>query len=83
MILWEKRTAILQGYELDASNMGGWMLDKHHVLDIQNGKTFFTLVNDNAVCVCVCVCECVRAVVGWKLQEVSNLKYSIKYSDED
>uniref|UniRef100_A0A8C8JLX7 Teneurin-3 n=1 Tax=Oncorhynchus tshawytscha TaxID=74940 RepID=A0A8C8JLX7_ONCTS len=37
VILWEKRTAILQGYELDASNMGGWMLDKHHVLDIQNG----------------------------------------------
>ncbi|XP_019901680.3 teneurin-3 isoform X3 [Esox lucius] len=37
LILWEKRTAILQGYELDASNMGGWILDKHHVLDIQNG----------------------------------------------
>uniref|UniRef100_A0A674A1T8 Teneurin transmembrane protein 3 n=1 Tax=Salmo trutta TaxID=8032 RepID=A0A674A1T8_SALTR len=37
VILWEKRTAILQGYELDASNMGGWMLDKHHILDIQNG----------------------------------------------
>ncbi|XP_043918466.1 teneurin-3 isoform X3 [Protopterus annectens] len=36
LILWEKRTAILQAYELDASNMGGWMLDKHHVLDIQN-----------------------------------------------
>lgn len=39
VVLWEKRTAVLQGYELDASNMGGWMLDKHHVLDIQNGKT--------------------------------------------
>lgn len=38
VVLWEKRTAVLQGYELDASNMGGWMLDKHHVLDIQNGK---------------------------------------------
>nr|XP_006630027.1 PREDICTED: teneurin-3 isoform X14 [Lepisosteus oculatus] len=37
LILWEKRTAILQGYELDASNMGGWSLDKHHVLDVQNG----------------------------------------------
>ncbi|XP_053185155.1 teneurin-3 isoform X5 [Scomber japonicus] len=37
LILWEKRTAILQGYELDASNMGGWTLDKHHILDIQNG----------------------------------------------
>lgn len=38
VVLWEKRTASLQGYELDASNMGGWMLDKHHVLDIQTGK---------------------------------------------
>ncbi|XP_035525860.1 teneurin-3 [Morone saxatilis] len=37
VVLWEKRTAVLQGYELDASNMGGWMLDKHHILDIQNG----------------------------------------------
>uniref|UniRef100_A0A672Y236 Teneurin transmembrane protein 3 n=1 Tax=Sphaeramia orbicularis TaxID=375764 RepID=A0A672Y236_9TELE len=37
LILWEKRTAVLQGYELDASNMGGWMLDKHHILDVQNG----------------------------------------------
>ncbi|KAL0594285.1 Teneurin-3 [Plecturocebus cupreus] len=37
LTLWEKRTAILQGYELDASNMGGWTLDKHHVLDVQNG----------------------------------------------
>lgn len=41
LTLWEKRTAILQGYELDASNMGGWTLDKHHVLDVQNGKTLF------------------------------------------
>uniref|UniRef100_A0A3P8VNY4 Teneurin transmembrane protein 3 n=1 Tax=Cynoglossus semilaevis TaxID=244447 RepID=A0A3P8VNY4_CYNSE len=37
LILWEKRTATLQGFELDASNMGGWTLDKHHILDIQNG----------------------------------------------
>uniref|UniRef100_A0A672SQR5 Teneurin transmembrane protein 3 n=1 Tax=Sinocyclocheilus grahami TaxID=75366 RepID=A0A672SQR5_SINGR len=37
LILWEKRTAILQGYELDASSMGGWTLDKHHILDVQNG----------------------------------------------
>lgn len=38
VVLWEKRTATLQGYELDASNMGGWGLDKHHILDIQNGE---------------------------------------------
>ncbi|XP_077576103.1 teneurin-3 isoform X2 [Stigmatopora nigra] len=37
LILWEKRTAILQGYEMDASNIGGWTLDKHHILDVQNG----------------------------------------------
>ncbi|XP_078252785.1 teneurin-3-like isoform X2 [Rhinoraja longicauda] len=37
LILWEKRTAVLQGYELDSANMGGWSLDKHHVLDVENG----------------------------------------------
>uniref|UniRef100_H3CII2 Teneurin transmembrane protein 3 n=1 Tax=Tetraodon nigroviridis TaxID=99883 RepID=H3CII2_TETNG len=37
LILWEKRTATLQGFELDASNMGGWSLNKHHILDVQNG----------------------------------------------
>ncbi|XP_051920619.1 teneurin-3 isoform X7 [Hippocampus zosterae] len=37
VVHWEKRTALLQGYEVDAANMGGWMLDKHHVLDVQNG----------------------------------------------
>ncbi|KAI1893645.1 hypothetical protein AGOR_G00125840 [Albula goreensis] len=37
LILWEKRTAILQGYESSASNLGGWSLDKHHALNIQSG----------------------------------------------
>ncbi|KAM6973576.1 LOW QUALITY PROTEIN: teneurin-4 [Aplochiton taeniatus] len=37
LILWEKRTAILQGYETTASNLGGWSLDKHHALNIQSG----------------------------------------------
>uniref|UniRef100_A0A8C7DP35 Teneurin-3 n=1 Tax=Oncorhynchus kisutch TaxID=8019 RepID=A0A8C7DP35_ONCKI len=41
LILWEKRTATLQGYELDASNMGGWTLDKHHILDIQNDNNWY------------------------------------------
>lgn len=40
LILWEKRTAVLQGYEIDASKLGGWSLDKHHALNIQSG-TFF------------------------------------------
>lgn len=38
LILWEKRTAVLQGYETTASNLGGWSLDKHHALNIQSGK---------------------------------------------
>ncbi|XP_078267434.1 teneurin-2-like isoform X7 [Rhinoraja longicauda] len=37
LILWEKRTALLQGYELDPSNLGGWSLDKHHALNVKSG----------------------------------------------
>uniref|UniRef100_A0A8B9IS25 Teneurin transmembrane protein 4 n=1 Tax=Amazona collaria TaxID=241587 RepID=A0A8B9IS25_9PSIT len=37
LILWEKRTAVLQGYEIDASKLGGWSLDKHHALNIRSG----------------------------------------------
>ncbi|XP_039209345.1 teneurin-2 isoform X2 [Crotalus tigris] len=37
LILWEKRTALLQGFELDPSNLGGWSLDKHHILNIKSG----------------------------------------------
>uniref|UniRef100_U3K519 Teneurin-2 n=1 Tax=Ficedula albicollis TaxID=59894 RepID=U3K519_FICAL len=37
LILWEKRTAVLQGFELDPSNLGGWSLDKHHVLNVKSG----------------------------------------------
>uniref|UniRef100_H2UCY9 Teneurin-4 n=1 Tax=Takifugu rubripes TaxID=31033 RepID=H2UCY9_TAKRU len=36
-ILWEKRTAVLQGYETTASKLGGWTVDKHHALNIQSG----------------------------------------------
>uniref|UniRef100_A0A8C8RBK7 Teneurin-1 n=1 Tax=Pelusios castaneus TaxID=367368 RepID=A0A8C8RBK7_9SAUR len=36
-ILWEKRTAILQGFEMDASNLGGWSINKHHILNPQSG----------------------------------------------
>ncbi|GAA6080927.1 teneurin-3 isoform X1, partial [Tachysurus ichikawai] len=45
LILWEKRTAVLQGYELDASNMGFWTLDKHHVLDVQNEEFSAALIS--------------------------------------
>ncbi|XP_069826830.1 teneurin-2 [Dendropsophus ebraccatus] len=37
LILWEKRTAVLQGFELDPSNLGGWSLDKHHILNVKSG----------------------------------------------
>ncbi|XP_056667535.1 teneurin-2 isoform X14 [Monodelphis domestica] len=37
LILWEKRTALLQGFELDPSNLGGWSLDKHHMLNVKSG----------------------------------------------
>uniref|UniRef100_A0A3B4DRA1 Teneurin-4 n=1 Tax=Pygocentrus nattereri TaxID=42514 RepID=A0A3B4DRA1_PYGNA len=37
LILWEKRTAILQGYETAASSLGGWSIDQHHALNIQSG----------------------------------------------
>ncbi|XP_053564649.1 teneurin-4 isoform X3 [Bombina bombina] len=37
LILWEKRTAVLQGYEIEASKLGGWSVDKHHSLNIQSG----------------------------------------------
>ncbi|XP_077578270.1 teneurin-4 isoform X3 [Stigmatopora nigra] len=37
LILWEKRTAVLQGYESLASKLGGWTVDKHHALNIQSG----------------------------------------------
>ncbi|CAM4720009.1 teneurin-1 isoform X1 [Lepidochelys kempii] len=36
-ILWEKRTAILQAFEMDASNLGGWSINKHHILNPQSG----------------------------------------------
>ncbi|KAM8765627.1 teneurin-2 isoform 3-T3 [Rhynchonycteris naso] len=37
LILWEKRTAVLQGFELDPSNLGGWSLDQHHILNVKSG----------------------------------------------
>ncbi|XP_054594525.2 teneurin-2 isoform X1 [Nothobranchius furzeri] len=37
LILWEKRTTFLQGYELDPTNLGGWSLDKHHILNTRSG----------------------------------------------
>lgn len=44
VVLWERRSSTLQGFELDASNMGSWTLDKHHILDVQNGEMLLHFV---------------------------------------
>uniref|UniRef100_A0A8C6NS06 Teneurin transmembrane protein 1 n=1 Tax=Nothobranchius furzeri TaxID=105023 RepID=A0A8C6NS06_NOTFU len=36
-IQWERRTALMQGFELVPSSLGGWSLDKHHALNIRSG----------------------------------------------
>ncbi|XP_022536740.2 teneurin-1 isoform X2 [Astyanax mexicanus] len=36
-IIWQKRTAQLQGFELISSHLGGWALDKHHTLNLESG----------------------------------------------
>uniref|UniRef100_A0A8D0API8 Teneurin transmembrane protein 1 n=1 Tax=Sander lucioperca TaxID=283035 RepID=A0A8D0API8_SANLU len=46
VILWERRTALMQGFELVPSNLGGWSVDKHHALNIRilhkgNGENVF------------------------------------------
>ncbi|XP_061642682.1 teneurin-1 isoform X2 [Phyllopteryx taeniolatus] len=37
VIQWEKRTALIQAFELVPSHLGGWSLDKHHSLNIRSG----------------------------------------------
>ncbi|XP_028838549.1 teneurin-1 isoform X2 [Denticeps clupeoides] len=36
-IVWERRSAQLQGFEMIPSNLGGWSLDKHHSLNLESG----------------------------------------------
>jgi hypothetical protein len=43
-ILWEQRTVVLQGFEMDASNLGGWSLNKHHIFNPQSGEIILKLV---------------------------------------
>lgn len=50
LILWEKRTTVLQGYEIDASKLGGWSLDKHHALNIQSGEWISTISGTRPRC---------------------------------
>uniref|UniRef100_A0A8C6U825 Teneurin-4 n=1 Tax=Neogobius melanostomus TaxID=47308 RepID=A0A8C6U825_9GOBI len=56
LILWEKRTAVLQGYEATASKLGRWTVDKHHALNIQSGE-FFKLRNDRVEKQTICFCS--------------------------
>ncbi|XP_062341689.1 teneurin-1 isoform X1 [Osmerus eperlanus] len=37
MVVWERRVAQLQGFEMIASSLGGWSLDKHHILNLHSG----------------------------------------------
>lgn len=41
---------MLQGYEIDASKLGGWSLDKHHALNIQSGR--LTVTHDRGIMQC-------------------------------
>uniref|UniRef100_A0A8C6U1H4 Teneurin transmembrane protein 1 n=1 Tax=Neogobius melanostomus TaxID=47308 RepID=A0A8C6U1H4_9GOBI len=46
VIQWERRTAMMQGFELVPSNLGGWSLDRHHALNLRilhkgNGENVF------------------------------------------
>uniref|UniRef100_A0A3B5M1J6 EGF-like domain-containing protein n=1 Tax=Xiphophorus couchianus TaxID=32473 RepID=A0A3B5M1J6_9TELE len=46
VIHWERRTALMHGFELVPSNLGGWSLDKHHALNFRilhkgNGENIF------------------------------------------
>lgn len=38
VIQWERRTAVMQGFELVPSDLGSWSLDKHHALNIRSGE---------------------------------------------
>lgn len=44
VIQWERRTALMQGFELVPSNLGGWSLDKHHALNLRSGERTKNLV---------------------------------------
>ena len=66
LILWEKRTAILQGFELDPTSLGGWSLDKHHILNTRSGtyipsqsSTVFSLLPP---CLYLAIPPCVAAL---------------------
>lgn len=50
LILWEKRTVMLQGYELDPTSLGGWSLDKHHILNTRSGTTLTHSLNTKWGC---------------------------------
>lgn len=67
LVLWEKRTAVLQGYELEPSNLGGWSLNKHHILNLRSGMNFFLAhiltVRNHAYLSCILVFLTYRLVL--------------------
>ena len=38
VIVWETQTAILQGFDVDISDVGGWSLDIHHHYNFHEGE---------------------------------------------
>lgn len=72
LILWEKRTAVLQGYEIDASKLGGWSLDKHHALNIQSGEWISTISGTRPRCdpFLLCFVPCEAKNTHFKLQSL-------------
>lgn len=37
-VIWETQTAMLQGFDVDISDIGGWSLDIHHHYNFHEGK---------------------------------------------
>lgn len=37
-IVWEVQMAVLQGFDVDISDIGGWSLDVHHHYNFHEGK---------------------------------------------
>lgn len=40
--MWEVQTAVLQGFDVDISDIGGWSLDVHHHYNFHEGKNDYT-----------------------------------------
>lgn len=74
-VQWERRTALMHGFELVPSNLGGWSLDKHHALNIRSGE--------NYVLVCLyCLFRLQnKYCIMNKNQDVWRKKYDVKIAE--